>query len=160
MAGSPEGGDGAGHERRKAVDADLNLVPYIDLLTCMVAFLLITAVWSHLARLEVKQRGQTEDESEIEPPTKLEIVVHRDGFTLIADRDQKPLPKRPDGDALDYERLGVELRAFKGLHPDKPDVEVASEDEIAFDTIIRTMDVALASGFPDVSLVDAARARF
>ena len=159
MAGSLEGGDGAGHDRLKAVYADLKLVPYIDLLTCMVAFLLITAVWSQLARLQLKQRGQTEDETLIKP-TKLAIVVHRDGFTLVADRDQKPLPRQPGSDALDYQRLGVELKAFKGLHADKLDVEVASEDEIAFDTIIRTMDVALASGFPDVSLVDAASARF
>jgi len=34
---------GKGH--RKSLNADLNLVHYIDLLTCMVAFLLITAEW-------------------------------------------------------------------------------------------------------------------
>ena len=35
--------DDGGKGGKKSVNADLNLVPYIDLLTCMVAFLLITA---------------------------------------------------------------------------------------------------------------------
>ena len=43
--------------RQKPVNAELNLVPYIDLLTCMVAFLLITAVWTQLASLSVSQKG-------------------------------------------------------------------------------------------------------
>ena len=52
--------DGGGGDRKKPLHAELNLVPYIDLLTCMVAFLLITAVWTQLARLEVQQKGQGE----------------------------------------------------------------------------------------------------
>ena len=43
---------------KKPLNADLNLVPYIDLLTCMVSFLLITAVWTQLARLRASQKGQ------------------------------------------------------------------------------------------------------
>lgn len=54
--------DGGGGDRKKPLHADLNLVPYIDLLTCMVAFLLITAVWTQLARLEVRQKGQGQEE--------------------------------------------------------------------------------------------------
>ena len=46
--------DGGGGDRKKPLHAELNLVPYIDLLTCMVAFLLITAVWTQLARLKVR----------------------------------------------------------------------------------------------------------
>jgi biopolymer transport protein TolR len=51
-----------GGRRRREVDADLNLTPYIDLLTCMVAFLLIAAVWTQLARLSVAQKGQGESD--------------------------------------------------------------------------------------------------
>ena len=63
--------DGGGGDRKKPLNADLNLVPYIDLLTCMVAFLLITAVWTQLARLKVGQRGPgTADEFEQAHRTK------------------------------------------------------------------------------------------
>src|SRR6187431_1769591 len=49
--------DGGGGDRKKPLTAELNLVPYIDLLTCMVAFLLITAVWTQLASLPIGQKG-------------------------------------------------------------------------------------------------------
>jgi hypothetical protein len=42
----------------------------------------------------------------------------------------------------------------KAGHPDKDDVQVASEDSVTFDSLARTMDMALASGFPDLSLLD------
>jgi biopolymer transport protein TolR len=151
MAISMQGG---ARGRRKPLDADLNLVPYIDLLTCMVAFLLITAVWTQLARLEVMQKGQGGETEDKPPETKIAVVVHADGFTLIVDDDQKPLPRQALG--LDYPRLAVELAALKQRHPDKLDAEVRSEDQIPFDALVQTMDVARGAGFRDLSLLDAA----
>jgi biopolymer transport protein ExbD len=51
MAGIAVGGGGGGRGR-KALDAELNMVPMIDLLMVTIAFLLVTAVWSHMSRLE------------------------------------------------------------------------------------------------------------
>ena len=62
--------ESGGKSGKKPLNADLNLVPYIDLLTCMVAFLLITAVWSQLARLNVHQKGQGQA-GEDTPPEKV-----------------------------------------------------------------------------------------
>ncbi|HET6281873.1 MAG TPA: biopolymer transporter ExbD [Polyangia bacterium] len=152
MAVSVETGNKSG---KKALNADLNLVPYIDLLTCMVAFLLITAVWSQLARLEAHQKGQGQagEETPPEKMIKLVVVVNGEGFNLVADQDQQPIPKR--GDQYDFEKLATELKKFKDSHPDKNDLQVASEDTIKFDTLIRTMDTALTARFPDISLIDA-----
>jgi biopolymer transport protein ExbD len=147
------GSDGKG--RRKAVDADLNLVPYIDLLTCMVAFLLITAVWSQLARLSVAQRGQGQgDEAAISDHLRVAVLVSAESFNVIVKDDQKPIPKRAG--TYDYARLADELKAVKAAHPDASDLQVLSEDGIVFDTLVRTMDVAMAAGFQDLSLLDAA----
>ena len=144
-----------GKAGRKAVNADLNLVPYIDLLTCMVAFLLITAVWAQLARLEAHQKGQGQAGEDTPPEKvfKLVVVVNSEGFNLVADQDQQPIPKR--GESYDFEKLGTELKKLKDLHPDKNDIQVASEDAIKFDTLVSTMDIALTSRFPDISLIDA-----
>jgi biopolymer transport protein ExbD len=43
------GGSGGG---RKALDSDINMVPMIDLLMVTIAFLLVTAVWSQMHRLD------------------------------------------------------------------------------------------------------------
>ncbi len=153
MSISIEGGSRKG---RKEVNAELVLVPYIDLLTCMVAFLLITAVWTQLARLEVRQKGQGETSTGDPPETKIAVLVHQDGFSVMVNQDQRPLPRK-DGE-LDYAALGGELTRVKKSFPDKTDVQVLSADAIKFDSLIKTMDAAMASGFPDISLLDAAGA--
>ena len=147
--------DTGGKSGKKSVNADLNLVPYIDLLTCMVSFLLITAVWSQLARLEAHQKGQGQagEDTPPEKQFKLVVVVNDEGFNVVADQDQQPIPKK--GTEYDYEKLGTELKKLKDSHPDKNDVQVASEDQIKFDILVRTMDTALTARFPDLSLIDA-----
>ena len=99
----------------------------------MVAFLLITAVWSQLARLEAHQKGQGQagEDTPPEKVVKLVVVVNGEGFNLVAGDDQQPIPKR--GDSYDFEKLGTELKKFKDTHPDKTDIQVASEDAIKFD---------------------------
>ena len=139
------------------MNADLLLVPYIDLLTCMVAFLLITAVWTQLARLEVQQKGQGESLGEvIADSPRLAVVVHGDGFTMVNDRDQQPIPQTAG--TYDYARLGRELKRLKDLHPDAVDLKLMSEDGIRFEVLVKTMDVAMGAGFPGLSLLDAGQA--
>jgi biopolymer transport protein ExbD len=147
--------ESGGKSGKKPLNADLNLVPYIDLLTCMVAFLLITAVWSQLARLNVHQKGQGQAGEDTPPEKvfKLIVLVNGEGFNLVADQDQQPIPKK--GESYDFEKLADELKKIKDSHPDKTDIQVASEDTIKFDTLVRTMDAAMTARFPDVSLIDA-----
>ena len=154
MGVSIEGGRGG----RRARTADLNLVPYIDLLTCMVAFLLITAVWTQLARLQAQQKGQGQAGEETPPEMQVKIVVlvNQEGFNLVVGQDQTPIPKK--GSDYDFEKLAAELKKAKDSHPDKNDAQVASEDTIKFDTLVRAMDTALQQRFPDISLIDSGAA--
>jgi biopolymer transport protein ExbD len=147
--------ESGGKSGKKSVNADLNLVPYIDLLTCMVAFLLITAVWSQLARLEAHQKGQGQAGEDTPPEKvfKLVVLVNDSGFNLVADQDQQPIPKK--GDVYDFEKLGDELKKIKDTHADKTDIQVASDDSIHFETLVKTMDTALSARFPDISLIDS-----
>src|SRR5688572_32293118 len=90
--------DTGGKSHRKGVNAELNLVPYIDLLTCMVAFLLITAVWSQLARLQANQKGQGQagEETPPEQQVNIVIVVNDAGYNLVVGQDQQPIAKKGD----------------------------------------------------------------
>jgi biopolymer transport protein ExbD len=84
------------------------------------------------------------------------VVVNAEGYNLVVDQDQVPIPKR--GDNYDLEKLATELKKLKDLNPDKNDVKVASEDAIKFETLIRTMDAVLSARFPDISLIDTGAA--
>lgn len=146
---------------KKALDLTLNLVPFIDLLITNICFLLITAVWTQMSRINVSQKsqGQTADQEE-QPPeqqVKLTILVEKErGYTLIAGPERQSIPKT--GDHYDTEKLGSMLREIKARLPDKNDITVASEDGVQYARIIEAMDVALAERFPDIQLADAAAA--
>jgi biopolymer transport protein ExbD len=143
---------------RKSLSADLNLVPYIDLLTCMVSFLLITAAWTQLARLSASQKGQGQAGEEAPPQVQdsIGVVVNQEGFNLVVGQEQTPIPKR--GDQYDYPKLGEELRKVKESHADRNDCKIFSEDQVKFEVLVKTMDAALTARFPDIALMDSGSA--
>ena len=81
--------DSGGKGGRRALDSEVNMIPMIDLLVCCIAFLLITAVWSHMARMNADAQvpGPPNPEKELnpQPPEKMLHVEMRqdDKFTLI-----------------------------------------------------------------------------
>ena len=42
---------------KKSLDMELNLVPFIDLLSCLISFLLITAVWTQISAVPAHSTG-------------------------------------------------------------------------------------------------------
>jgi biopolymer transport protein TolR len=147
----PEGG---ARRHRAASVAELNLVPYIDLLTCMIAFLLITAVWTQMSRLEVAQRGPGGDDDHVERDlAKVTVLVAAEGFNLTVGDERQVLPRIER--SYDFRSLRAALGRVKQQYPDKNDAQIASEDKIDFGSLVGTMDAVLAAGFPAVSLVGA-----
>ena len=135
--------------------ADLNLVPYIDLLTCMIAFLLITAVWTQLARLQVAQ-GPGGDGQKEKETARVTVLVGEQGFNVLVNDERQVLP-RTNG-RYDFGALERALQKVKAALPDKTDLLVSSEDHITYETLITTMDTVLAAGFPQPALVEATNA--
>jgi biopolymer transport protein ExbD len=142
---------------KKPLDAAINLVPFIDLLSCCISFLLITAVWTQLARMDVTQKGQgaagsSEDQPK-ENQVQLTLFINKDGYTFSKSTGESTeIPMK--GDEYDYARLGEVLAKAKTDLPDKNDIAIKSDDAVIYNKIIRTMDVALSSKFPDIGLSD------
>ena len=153
MSASIEPGNKGG---KRSLTADLNLVPYIDLLTCMVAFLLITAVWTHLAQLKISQHGKGGDQEEIVPMAKIAVVVGQDGINLVVNQESETVPDK--NGQPDWNALSALLRKAKSQFPDKDDVQIASEDSVLFARLTEVMDTTIAAGFPSVSLVPSSDA--
>jgi biopolymer transport protein ExbD len=68
---------GAGGRGRKPVDSELNMVPMIDLLMVTIAFLLVTAVWSQMSRLQASTNVPGPGET-VTPPRTPERSLHVD----------------------------------------------------------------------------------
>lgn len=59
---------------KKDLNADLNLTPFIDLLSTCVCFLLITAVWIEIGTVEIKQSHGTEAAASKKESFDLDLV--------------------------------------------------------------------------------------
>ena len=86
MGGVDVGGGGGG--KRKTLDSEINMIPMIDLLMVTISFLLITAVWSHMARInadaQVPGPPRPTEVEKVEPEKQLHIEMKApDKFTLI-----------------------------------------------------------------------------
>ena len=149
-----------GKGNKKPLDAELNLVPFIDLLCCTISFLLITAVWTQLSRINVSQKGEAPMAEQTEPPPpsiKITVVIDDTGYKLSTGQgDMVPIPKK-DG-TYDMGALREKLTDLKKSHPDKNDVHVASEDSVKYEYIVQAMDVCLDAKFQDIGLTDVGAA--
>ncbi len=78
----------SGSGKRKAVDSEVNMIPFIDLLMVTIAFLLITAVWSQMARLnadaQVPGPPRPDEQVNVEPEKQLHVEMRSpEKFVLI-----------------------------------------------------------------------------
>jgi biopolymer transport protein ExbD len=147
---------GGGHGGKKAVDSEIPLVPFIDLLLCCVMFLLVTAVWNQLARLNANQQ-QPGQQAPNEPPPeeKIKVIlqVQASGFVISSTAgDRIEIPK--SGDAYDMEGLREKLQERKRLEPNRKDLVVAPEDGVHYEDVVASMDMVVGEGFADMSLSD------
>jgi biopolymer transport protein ExbD len=79
--------DSGGKGGRRSLDSEINMIPMIDLLMVTISFLLITAVWSHMARLNANAQvpGQTTENpvTTVTPERQLHVEMRTpDKFLL------------------------------------------------------------------------------
>jgi biopolymer transport protein ExbD len=149
--------------------AELNITAFMNLMVILVPFLLITAVFSRLAILELNLPGSsTEPVDPQEQTFQLEVIV-RDGKIEVGDRNQGLLgiyPSNEEGD-YDFDALSGKLSELKDKYPDKTDASILLESDIAYDTLVQVMDrvrieqevedesIIRNELFPDISIGDA-----
>lgn len=92
MAGVDVGGASG---KKRATNSEINMVPFIDLLMCTVAFLLITAVWVTNSRIpaDAQVPGKEGCGEDCHPPVErmLHVTVVEDGFKLTWKRESTVL---------------------------------------------------------------------
>jgi biopolymer transport protein ExbD len=147
---------------KKSVDVHLNIVPFIDLMSCLTAFLLVTAVWSNLAQISIKPKGiaktANEQKLEEEEQVRASILIQENtiwvGLSRINSFNQVP----KEGEEYNWTALFDLLKEHKdsSYFTDREDIEIAAEEKIPYQAIISVMDTAIAAGFIDVGLADPA----
>ncbi|NNF66620.1 MAG: biopolymer transporter ExbD [Gammaproteobacteria bacterium] len=151
---------------RSREPADLNITAFMNLMVVLVPFLLITAVFSRMAILELTLPA--DGMADNEPPRfALELILRRDRVD-INDRQSGPIASlahidnRPDlGGISDY------MQRIKQQYPDESSASLLLEADIPYEQIVDVMDAVravvvtgnadsqLAELFPLISIGDA-----
>ena len=155
-------------QRRNVETAELNITAFMNLMVILVPFLLITAVFSRLAVLELNLPGSsTEPVEPQEQVFQLEVIVRKDKIE-VGDRHQGLLGVYDNVDGgYNYDGLSAKLAELKDRYPQKTDAAILLEADIAYDTLVQVMDrvrveeqvgddgIERRDRFPDISIGDA-----
>lgn len=142
----------------RSANMDINIVPVIDLMSVLIVFLLITAVWNQISMIQLAtsiygkksddQQVQEKKPDDIQIPLRLDIktdsyvLVFKDKATRIGFFEGK----------YDTKTLAEELRRIKEAFPNKQDIVISVDDEISYGSLVKGMDVAITEQFPMVSI--------
>ncbi len=135
---------------RRTSSFDLNLVPFIDLLSSLIAFLLLTAVWVQAVGIPHDQdyRGFGDD-----PAVSLVTVhVRRDGVDVFRTREHvASVPVLSPG-VYDWATIATRVRDEHAAHPGDTRAAVVTDDGVAYKQMIAALDVTRRLGLTDVVL--------
>lgn len=153
MGVSVDTGSGKG---RKGVDAELNLIPFIDLLSTCILFLLMTAVWVQISRMsafsqpsgeatishsEVSSINQAKEDRDID------ILIRTQGIELK--KDDKSLG------VFDFAQLEAKLDQLKADYaqePKGPKVSLRAADDVIYDDVIGVLDLVFTRNWTNVTV--------
>ena len=148
--------------------AELNITAFMNLMVVLVPFLLITAVFSRMAILELNLPASNSTPAD-EPVAALSLeITIRENAIEIGDRNKGLLKVvRNNAAGYDLKALSDYLTVVKRRFPDKVDATLLLEPKIEYDILVQVMDtvrvvevvqaasVVKAELFPEISIGDA-----
>jgi biopolymer transport protein TolR len=145
---------------------ELNLVPYMDIVTNIIIFLLASMINQvSLANINVTVpsiSGGGASANDTPPPEKpplnLTVSVGASGFTVAAAGGVLPIvPKLPNGQ-YDYKSLQVKLREIKSAPDNATETKAnfSADANVPYDIVVATLDTMRQTEegkilFPDIS---------
>jgi len=141
---------------------NLNLVPFIDLFSTLIIFLLSTAVWEQLAAVPVNLGNS--DQNKINMPTSkeeaklvkgdLKVFIKKDAIELF-DQGQTTRFSRDQLVGSRFEAVVQFADNSRLKYPTKNDVVLQVDDDAVYEDIVTVMDKFLARDFDQLVVMGA-----
>lgn len=150
MANIEESGEG------REINSEPNIIPFIDLMSVCIIFLLLTAVWTQVSMIQIGSSvygRKTTDEQEPPPPppkTPMVLQVYNQGYVINIAGRRTNIPKAEE--EFDQRSLILALQDVKDRYPDKKDAMISVDERLTYENLIIGMDSLLLSGFPEITI--------
>lgn len=156
MAGG--GGGGGGFRRgKRGIEAPLNLVPFIDLFSTLILFLISTAVFDQLAVLPIQMgNADAPDVSAPSSPTEARKIESNVKVTItdttveLFDAGQRRVIDRAQAAAENYDEIRAFAENARAQHPEQKDAVISAADTAVYEDIIGIMDRFLEQKFDQI----------
>lgn len=138
---------GSGSKRRRSLDAEINLVPFIDLLSMCICFLLMTAVWIQTGVVEIKQSRGTSAPTQSGPFELSMNFINNSSAELILKKENKVARKavvKPSENVSLLQAIEAEIKLWP--------IQDAKNTEVS---LVSAAFIKPAEGVPYGSLVGA-----
>jgi biopolymer transport protein ExbD len=145
---------GVSSDDNNKLNVELNLVPFIDLLSTLVLFLLVTAVWMQVAAIPAAVKSKGKGTPAASDTATLSIHVTERGYQLewpaaLAKKYPSALPKTAKGH--DRDRLTKLLLAAKDTKA-LASANVSGADGVPYGAVVEAVDTVRKGGGLPVGL--------
>lgn len=146
-------------KHKKHLDFELNLIPFIDLLSTCICFLLMTAVWLQVGSMNVKQAVGGQPAAETEKKPTAWIYMEKDGAltfdirdsSLAANLRKSTVPAKEGKPDLEIvKKLATDLVA---VEPSLKTALIQPKADTNYEDIINLMDTVKKAGLGDLGVV-------
>ena len=126
--------------KHKHKEEDINVTPLLNVLVVMIAFLILSAVFSRITIQEIilptqADAGTTPDK----PLITIEVIVRKDSLE-IGDGNSVTVTIPKIGMKYDFQKLSEFLLRLKESYSEKQDVTILIEPDIEYEFMIQVMD--------------------
>lgn len=144
---------------KREMPSNLNLVPFIDLFSTMIIFLIVTAVFDQLAAVQINMGAEDKPASAVPavPLKKIEasvkVTIGENNIELF-DAGRKILVEKANNE-YNFEQVRTFVEEVRQKYPEKKDVVIFSQDKARYKDLIGVMDEFLGQAFTELVVTGA-----
>jgi biopolymer transport protein TolR len=132
-----------GRRRKRKLQAEINVVPYIDVMLVLLIIFMVTAPLMNLGVDVELPRSNAKSISRKQEPVIVSVDAQGNYFLTLQGAPQE---------ALDAGQLSAKVAAFVHNNPDVP-VYVAGDRSANYEVVLNAMELLQAAKVPRVSLL-------
>ena len=148
-----------GLKAKRELNSDLNLTPFIDLLSTLVCFLLISAVWIQVASMDLKQSTGT-DAAAPKESAAVDVILGKPGKATVVLKMGSRTLNRSEVTGANTAEMVTELQkkiiAFKNLPALKnaniESVLVAPHVDVVHGDMVKVLDGFRLNGISNIGV--------
>lgn len=143
---------------KKDLNFEINILPILDILSVLICFLLLTAVWVQMGALSTTQALGDNSKAGSKNPPSIWIALQQNGNLQLSLRDvasskiAKEMTLASNQGQVNWVALNQKIQSIKSALPDLKTVIIRPEAQSNYGVVIQLMDQLKQNQMTDIGL--------